>query len=94
MVRRTSGVSRFNIYKFSEVLGLIGMVKIVSKTGHFRTHALLYFQLINQSIEFISRYVNFNVRLRTNIFIRSAVIYFRLFCDGGACLTNMFLTES
>ena len=31
MIRRMSGTSRFNIYKFSEVLGLISIEKVISK---------------------------------------------------------------
>ena len=44
MIRRTSGASRFNIYKFSEVLGLRVMEKVVSKRNDFSVDALLYFE--------------------------------------------------
>ena len=42
MIRRTSGASRFNIYKFSDVLGLGGMEKVVSKRDDFVVDALFY----------------------------------------------------
>ena len=35
MIIRTSGASRFNINKFSEVFGLRGMEKVVSKIDDF-----------------------------------------------------------
>ena len=44
MIGRTSGASRFNIYKFSEVLGLRGMEKVVSKRDDFVVDALFYFE--------------------------------------------------
>ena len=44
MIRRTSGASRFNIYKFSEVLGLITMEKIVNKRDDLIEDALIYFE--------------------------------------------------
>ena len=40
MIRRMSGASRFNIFKFSEVLGLISMKKIISKRDDFIMDAL------------------------------------------------------
>ena len=42
MIRRISEASRSNIYKFSEVLELISMKKIVSKRDDFMVNALLY----------------------------------------------------
>ena len=50
MNRRTSGASRFNIYKFSEVLGLIGMKKIVSKREDFIMDALFYFEPLQRFV--------------------------------------------
>ena len=35
MIERMTGVSRFNIDKFSEVLGLRGMEKVVGKRDDF-----------------------------------------------------------
>ena len=35
MIGRASGASRFNIDKFSEVFGLRGMKKVVSKSDDF-----------------------------------------------------------
>ena len=35
MIGRTSGASRFNVYKFFEVLGLQSMEKVVSKRDDF-----------------------------------------------------------
>ena len=43
MIRRLSGASRFNIYKFSEVLGLISMEKIISKRDDFIIECALLF---------------------------------------------------
>ena len=48
MIRRTSGLSRFNIYKFSEVLGLRSMEKVVTKTN-FVMNALFYFESMQKS---------------------------------------------
>ena len=42
---------RFNIYKFSEVLGLRGMKKIISKRDDFVMDALFYFEPV-QSFEY------------------------------------------
>ena len=44
MIRSTSGASSCNIYKFSEVLGLISMEKIISKRNGFVVDALFYFE--------------------------------------------------
>ena len=44
MIGRTSGASRFNIDKFSEILGLWGMERIVSKGDNFVVDALFYFK--------------------------------------------------
>ena len=43
MIGRTSGASRFNIYKFSEVLGLRSMEKVISNKDDFVVDALLHF---------------------------------------------------
>ena len=44
MIGRTSGTSRFNIDKFSEVLRLQGMEKVVGKRDDFVMDALFYFE--------------------------------------------------
>ena len=44
MIGITSGASRFNIDKFSQVLGLCGMERIVSNRYDFVVDALLYFE--------------------------------------------------
>ena len=51
MIGRTSGASRFNIDKFSEVLGLRGMERIVSKGDDFVVNAICYFKPV-QRFEF------------------------------------------
>ena len=51
MIGRTSGASRFNIDKFSEVLGLWGMERIVSKGDDFVVDTLFYFKPV-QRFEF------------------------------------------
>ena len=51
MIGRTSGASRFNIDKFSEVLGLSGLERIVSKGDDFVVDTLFYFKPV-QSFEF------------------------------------------
>ena len=40
MIRRTSEASRFNIYKFFEVLGLITLKKVISTKDDFIMDAL------------------------------------------------------
>ena len=42
MIGRTNGASRFNMYKFSEVLGLRSMEKVISKRDDFVMDALFY----------------------------------------------------
>ena len=42
MIERNGGASRFNVDKFSEVLGLRGMEKVVSKRDDFVVDALFY----------------------------------------------------
>ena len=44
MIGRTSEASKFNIDKFSEILGLRGMDKVVSKRDDFVVDALFYFE--------------------------------------------------
>ena len=44
MIRRTTRASRFNIFKFSEVLGLISMEKVINNRDDFIVDALLYFE--------------------------------------------------
>ena len=48
MIRRTSGASRFNIYKFSEVLVLRCMEKVINKRDDFVVDALFYFALVQR----------------------------------------------
>ena len=51
MIVRTNGTSRLVIDKFSEVLGLQGMERIVSKRDDFVVDALFYFKPV-QRFEF------------------------------------------
>ena len=44
MILRTTGAIRFNTDKFSDVLGLRGMKKVVSKRDDFVVDALFYFK--------------------------------------------------
>ena len=44
MPRRTSRASKFNLYKFSLVLGLISMEKVISERNYFIMDALFYFE--------------------------------------------------
>ena len=44
MIGSTSGASRFNIDRFSEVLELRGMRKVVGKRDDFVMDALFYFE--------------------------------------------------
>ena len=46
MIARTCGASRFNIDKFTEVLGLRGMEKVAGKRDDFVIDALFYFELV------------------------------------------------
>ena len=48
MIRRMSGASRFNIYKFSEVFGLISMEKVISKKDDFIADVLFYFESVER----------------------------------------------
>ena len=48
MIERTSAASRFNIGKFSEVLGLRGMEKVVGKRDDFVVDALFYFEQVQR----------------------------------------------
>ena len=48
MIGRTSEASKFNIDKFSEVLGLRGMERIVSKRVDFIVDALFYFKPVQR----------------------------------------------
>ena len=48
MIGRTNGASRFNIDKFSEVLGLRGMQKVVGKRDDFVMDALFYFEPVQR----------------------------------------------
>ena len=48
MIGRTSGASRFNIDKFSEVLWLRGMEKVIGKRDDFVVDALFYFKPVQR----------------------------------------------
>ena len=48
MIERTSGASRFNIYKFYEVLGLRYMEKVIGKRDDFVVDALFYFEPVQR----------------------------------------------
>ena len=48
MIGRTSRAGRFNIDKFSEVLGLRGMEMVVSKKDHFIVDVLIDFEPVQR----------------------------------------------
>ena len=48
MIGRTSGASRFYIDKFSKVLGLRGMEKVVGKRDDFVMDTLFYFEPVQR----------------------------------------------
>ena len=48
MIGRTSEASRFNIDKFSKVLGLRGMEKVVGKRDDFVMGAFFYFEPVHR----------------------------------------------
>ena len=48
MIGRTSTASRFNIDKFSEILVLRGMEKVVGKRDDFVMDALFYFEPVQR----------------------------------------------
>ena len=48
MIGRTSGASRFNIDKFSEVLGLQGIEKVIGKRDDFVMDTLFYFEPVQR----------------------------------------------
>ena len=48
MIGGTSGVSRFNIDKFSEVLGLRGMERVVGKRDDFVIITIFYLDLVHR----------------------------------------------
>ena len=48
MIERTSGTNRFNIYKFSKVLGLRSMEKVISKRDDLLVDALFYFKPVQR----------------------------------------------
>ena len=52
MIGKTSRASRFNIDKFSEVLGLQVMEKVVSKKDDFAVNARFHFEPV-QRFEFL-----------------------------------------
>ena len=60
MIGRTSGASRFNIDKFSEVLGLRCMEQVVGKRDDFVMDALFYFEPV-QRFEYRSDIISFGV---------------------------------
>ena len=47
MIGRMSGACRFNIYKFSQILGLQSM-EVVSKRDDFVVNALFYFEPVQR----------------------------------------------
>ena len=59
MIRRTSGASRFNIYKFSEVLGLQS-TKVISKRDDFVLDVVFYFEPV-QKFEYRGNMFSFGV---------------------------------
>ena len=48
MIGRTSGASRFNVDKFSEVLRLQGMKKVISTRDDFVVNAFFYFEPVQR----------------------------------------------
>ena len=48
MIGRTNGASRFNIYTFSEVLGLRSMEKVISKRDDSEVNAFFYFEPVQR----------------------------------------------
>ena len=58
MIERTSGASRFNIDKFSEVWGLRCMEKVVGKRDDFLVDALFYFEPV-QRFEYLGDMFSF-----------------------------------
>ena len=60
MIGRTSGTSRFNIDKFSEVLGMRGLEKVVGKRDDFVIGALFYFGPV-QTFEYWGDMFSFGV---------------------------------
>ena len=58
MIGRTSEACRFNIYKFSEVLRLRGMEKVISKRDDFVLNVLFYFAPV-QRFEYRSDMLSF-----------------------------------
>ena len=48
MIERKSGACRFNIYKFSEVLWLRKMEKVISKRDDFVVDARIYFEPVQR----------------------------------------------
>ena len=48
MIRRTSEASRFNIYKFSEVLESRSMKKVISRRDDFVVDPLFYFEPVQR----------------------------------------------
>ena len=64
MIGRTNGASRFNIYTFSEVLGLRSMEKVISKRDDFVVNALFYFESV-QRFEYMGDMFSFRVPVTT-----------------------------
>ena len=60
MTGRKSGARRFNTYKFSEILWLRSMEKVISKRYHFIVDALFYFEPL-QRFEYMSGMFSFGV---------------------------------
>ena len=72
MIGRTSGASRFNIDKFSEVLGLQGMEKVIGNRDDSVVDALFYLsQCRDLSIEVICSVLGVPVTVRAKEFCSS-----------------------
>ena len=48
MIGKTTGARRFNIYTFSEVLGLRSLKKVIGKRDDFVVDALFYFEPVQR----------------------------------------------
>ena len=60
MIGKTSEANRFNMDKFSEIVGLQGMEKVLSKRDDFVIVALFYFEPVQRS-EYRSDVFSFGV---------------------------------
>ena len=82
--RRTSGACWFNIYKFSEVLGLLGLEKVISKRDYFVVGTLFYFEPV-QKFEYRDDMFSFGapVAARARAFAVTGDEISFLFCGKG-----------